>query len=321
MQGALFLESESHFLDHLATTCALLKIPCLFADVEVFNLAKKIYKVDGQLIDPSFLNSDLLNAFDTLYIPLISYAKDLKNYAKNTKFIYHPHGFSDKLRKQDILDHSILDDFFIYGPFDEMLYRKYHLNCSYFALGNIRYLYYFENQIFLDTFFNHLPQAFYLYCPTWNDPKCGTSFFDCLDDMIHSLPSDEYLVVKLHPNLFRFDHLRVMQMQLKYESRPNVFFIENFPLIFPLLNRAKALISDHSAICYDFFLFDKPVYFLTKKITKMHQFGLVVKEIKELFKQNPIKQARPDSIFKSYQNCSAFKKAFSKSSLFTTLKS
>jgi hypothetical protein len=69
----------------------------------------------------------------------------------------------------------------------------------------------------------------------------------------------------------------------KYDNRRGVYFLNEFPAIYPLLEKVSAYIGDHSSIGYDFLYYDRPLYFLEKKEkAPLQECGRAVEDIKEL---------------------------------------
>lgn len=137
--------------------------------------------------------------------------------------------------------------------------------------GNFRYAYYLQNQAFYDslvesTIFRRLPSAekTLLYAPTWQDYEKSSSFFDATDPLIHYLPAQWNLIVKLHPNLLLQEEFKVDVLIERYESHPQVVFVTDFPPVYPLLNQIDIYIGDMSSIGYDFLTFDRPLFFLNQ---------------------------------------------------------
>ena len=57
-------------------------------------------------------------------------------------------------------------------------------------------------------------------------------------------------------------------MKLKH-SQKNILFLEDFPLIYPLLDFIDIYIGDFSSIGYDFLTFDKAMYLLKPQNKKL----------------------------------------------------
>jgi hypothetical protein len=73
---------------------------------------------------------------------------------------------------------------------------------------------------------------------------------------LQQVPSDYNLIVKPHPQLLQVDPARFWAILGKYEKKPNVLFLLDFPLIYPLLSISDLYLGDLSSIGYDFLAFN-----------------------------------------------------------------
>lgn len=181
-----------------------------------------------------------------------------------------PHGFSDK---EYYLKKCAYEDIvLVYG--DNMLdmLRECDIprqNENYVICGNYRYTYYKHHKDFyrditqqeiLSKFAKQ--QTTILYAPTWNDTEKASSFFDAADTILGKLPSDYNIIVKLHPNLEEDNLAEVFQIQARYEDKPNILFLSQFPLVYPLLEFTDIYLGDISSLGYDFLVYNRPMFFL-----------------------------------------------------------
>jgi len=60
----------------------------------------------------------------------------------------------------------------------------------------------------------------------------------------------------------------------RYENRSDVVLLENFPPIYPLIEKCDLYIGDYSSIGYDFLALDKPLYFLNPSSSPLRSCGL-----------------------------------------------
>src|SRR5690606_10270933 len=79
------------------------------------------------------------------------------------------------------------------------------------------------------------------------------------------LPNDYNLIVKLHPRLELDDVVQFYSILGKYEQQPNILFLKDYPLVFPLLAHSDIYLGDMSSVGYDFLTFDKPLFFINKQ--------------------------------------------------------
>lgn len=274
--------SQIHYTDHLAPICILMDIPLLFIDELDYTLGKKYYpslqalKQEYQEFNPEFLIceydvlflSDLWdrNTFHERFGPLE------KKYNKILRHVHCPHGYSDKafyLKKcaqEDILlayGKSMLDMLKRTG-----VWGRVH---RYVITGNYRYSYFQKHRTFYDTVMKQeilsrfeKQQPLILYAPTWLDLEESTTFFDAYSPIIDQLPAHYNMIIKLHPRLELDDTAQYYHIVGKYEGRPNLLFLKDFPLIYPLLSYTDIYLGDTSSVGYDFLPFNRPMFFLNK---------------------------------------------------------
>jgi CDP-glycerol glycerophosphotransferase (TagB/SpsB family) len=280
---ALNPQAQTHYIDHLAVVCVAMDIPLLFIDEQDYNFGNTMYPgLNAQQEEFQNLNPEYLIArYDVLFMSDLwdrrtfhqKYAPLEKKYKKQLRHVHCPHGFSDKgfylmkCANEDITliyGQNMLDQLKHHGVFE-------HLN-EYVISGNMRYSYYQQHKQFYDNLVQQLvfqkldkSKPTILYAPTWLDLEESTSFFDAYQEIIGSLPDDYNLIVKLHPRLELDDNVRYYQIIGKYENKPNILFLKDFPLVYPLLAHTSIYIGDMSSVGYDFLAFNKPMFFLNKQ--------------------------------------------------------
>lgn len=274
--------SQVHYLDHLAVVCILMEIPLLLTEPCDAALASKLYPglnchlVDYKEMQPEFLaaNYDVLFMSD-LWDRYSFHEKFCfleKKYDKQLRHVHCPHGFSDKgyyLKKcayEDIL--------LVYGKNMLNLLKEegvYEHLSHHVVTGNYRLSYYLKNKDFYDALIDHevlsrfaKRQPIILYAPTWLDLGPFSSFYEAASVILDTLPEGYNLIVKPHPRLAD-DAARYQAIASCYEKRPNIIFLEEFPLIYPLLSSIDLFIGDASAVGYDFLYFNRPMIFLSNK--------------------------------------------------------
>lgn len=276
-------QSQIHYTDHLAVVCILMDIPLLFIDDLDFELGKKYYpglqaqRQEYDSFNPEYLiaNYDVLfmsdlwdrRTFREKYRPLENkYHKVLRN-------VHVPHGFSDKgfyLQKCANEDITL-----IYGQnmIDQLKHHGVFENLNQYVMtGNYRYTYYkqhraFYEKIVAEEVLNRFAkkQPVILYAPTWMDLEESTTFFDAYSYLLDKLPDHYNMIIKLHPRLELDDAGMYYHIVGRYEERPNILFLKDFPLVFPLLDHSDLYLGDMSSIGYDFLPFNKPMFFLNKQ--------------------------------------------------------
>lgn len=273
MIAAISTGPETH-LDHLAPLCALLEIPLIVTNEEHLEMGKKFYPmVDIRLIPFSNLTLEYIAIhFDTIVTCGKFWAMELKPliqlfYEKEIRFIFAPHGNSDK---EALLGKEVEQDIdLVYGP--QMRALKTGGNCI--EMGNLRRWFYQEHK----DHFDRLAKEFFdsekktvLYAPTWSTKATPTSFFESTSQIIDALADEYNLLIKLHPLLEENDNARFHRILGKYEGRAR--FILNFPPVYPLLEKTSVYLGDFSSIGYDFLSYNRPMFFL-KEGGKLSECG------------------------------------------------
>jgi len=275
---------QSYFIDHLAPISILMGNPLLFIDGNDFELGSKYYPgLQAELVDYDQLTPEYLIAhYDVLFLSeqwdRHTFHEKFRllemKYEKTLRHVHVPHGFSDKgfyLCKTANEDIPLL-----YGPHMLDMFKHYGVLSNlrqYVISGNFRFSYYKMYRPFFEKIVQEevssrfarpeLPMI--LYAPTWKDLEESTSFFDACSSVIDTLPKDYNLLVKLHPRLELDDPGLYYHLTGKYETKPNVLFLKDFPLVYPLLDKAALYIGDMSSVGYDFLPFNRPMFFLNQQ--------------------------------------------------------
>jgi len=271
---------QEHHLDHIATLCAVLDIPLIVTEEHLEAQAKTYYP---QLVVFCFPYTEaaqrivqnydaIITAMPTdMFESIFFLAKKLSK--KNPITIWCPHGNSDK--GYDSFSMSVLHKekiLLVYGKkMLDFLKEKNGIGSGAHVLsvGNYRYTFYQNHKLFYQKLMHKhileklLPSApIYLYAPTWEDDEKASSFHTAIPYLLETLPKEINLIVKFHPNTLLEENLSIKKLFWKYESAPNVLFLEHFPLIYPLLDLVSVYIGDTSSIGYDFLSFNRPMFFL-----------------------------------------------------------
>jgi len=291
---------DSHHLDHIATLCACLDIPLIVSDEALEQQAKRYYPQLVTFLFPYLiLPQKIIESYDliltTMPLPVFnsffSLAKQLTN--KNPLSVWCPHGNSDKGKTSFFMETLRQENAVgVYGQkMLDFLKEKKALSqaCQLISLGNYRYSFYQKHQNFYKKLIEKevlsklvKNQPLYLYAPTWDDHESGSSFHFAIRSLLENLPNSINLVIKLHPNTLLAEDMAVKRLIWKYETEPNVLFLEDFPLIYPLLDIADLYIGDTSSIGYDFLAFNKPMFFLKTQgvnpLQDLHVCGTVLQK-------------------------------------------
>ncbi len=287
------IEQPKAFLDHTAPLCALTGIPLITSNPYIKLRYASFYPgLRCQLKNWHLLY--LMENYDTVIYPFSidppfrtmiakSREKEPRNpiWQKPTRFIYHPHGCSDKGYQGNPLNpYNHLAGIYrilLYGKRTEEVFRDndiLHLADSYAFVGNYRRAYYERHRDFFDekirkevlSLFAYPEQKTILYAPTWTDKEDSSSFFKCHKEVIDRLPDEYNLILKTHALLHQpypgYDPEKMQLITQKYRGKKNILLLADYPLVYPLIQACDLYIGDYSSIGYDVLAFDKPMFFL-----------------------------------------------------------
>lgn len=285
--------SDIHLLDHIAPLAALFDCPLFVTEEHNFTLAERYYPQvkTHYLPDLERHLGTIAQHFDAL-LECKYWQPHLKElfrtlYGKEMRLIFCPHGQSDKGYEAPLLaPYALQDAILCYGPLLLDMLKELQIQIPpYTVVGNYRLGFYQKYRTFYDglmPFFDRSKKTL-LYAPTWNDLDQASSFFSYSEQVIAELPGDWNLIIKPHPLLkLREPH----RYELLKRERSNVWWVEDFPPVYPLLARADCYLGDASSIGYDFLYFDKPLYFFPSKIRgRLHACGTILDPQKNLYLQ------------------------------------
>jgi len=265
MKAGLIYGLMPHHLDHVGVFAHMANIPLIVTEPFIADQARTFYP-DLEVIywEALEIPEKVVTQFDTIYCsiprPLFeeSFFFAQKLLKKTVHTIWLPHGNSDKghlAPSFEGLEHD--KTALVYGQkmIDFLKQKNVFKHLDIFTLGNFRYAYYQKYQSFYDTLVDKLVSTHknvVLYAPTWQDAENSSSFQNAWPILIEKLPPHYALVIKPHPNL----------SCPNIPHHPDVFVLQDFPPIYPLLNRTGIYIGDMSSIGYDFLTFNRPMYFL-----------------------------------------------------------
>ncbi len=284
--AGLIYANNPNYIDHLAPLCHFLNIPLLTNVENIFYLTKKYYpKVDTKYIDNKNINFYVVKNFDNIltctpknmFDVEFRLQQDLLN--KEIDIFWCPHGNSDKGKTIlffEGLKHA--KHVLVYGKkMIDILKEKnvFHTIENVYIIGNYRLDYYKKFKHRLKSFIKDeilkklsKNKLNILYAPTWEDKEKSSSFFRYIDILLQKLPSHFNLIIKIHHNLIMQNEVKIQIMKLKYNKK-NILFLDNFPLIYPLLDFVDIYIGDFSSIGYDFLSFDKAMFLLKPQNKKL----------------------------------------------------
>ena len=276
--GLLYGNDFPH-LDHIAPLCALLNIPLLITDDIIEKLSKSLYPelivrkcslrevskiaVEDYMVIISCLPKQLLD-------PLFFFEEHL--YKKKLLTIWLSHGQSDKENLSALSKEKIA---LIHGPLMKKRLKEANtFNNLYRAIeiGNYRRAYFLNHLEFYrawmeKTLYFKKKQPTLLYAPSWDNPNLE----EITEDLLESLPLDLNLIIKWHPN--SLENGKSPYFKEKSTLLTNVCWLEESPVIYPLLSSCDYYVGDSSSIAYDFLSFNKPLFFFTPPSTNIHQAG------------------------------------------------
>lgn len=321
--GSLIYGNQFNYLDHLAPICYFLNIPLITNNEEISIAAKKYYpKVKVLFIDNLNIHFYVAKNFDiiiscitkSLFDANFKFHQDQLN--KNIQIVWCPHGNSDKGKTCQFFE-SLLNEklVLVYGKkmIDFLKEKKvFHTISQVIEIGNYRLEYYKKFKNFFDNILiNEVLKKFktkkkiILYAPTWKDAENSSSFEKNFEILLKTLPEKFNLIIKLHPNLIEKFNFEIEMFKLKNEKN-NILFLENFSLIYPLLNVVDVYLGDFSSIGYDFLFFKKPMFFLQSENlilnSDLYKCGELIKDenIYDIIEKGIIKHKYKNQIKKMY---------------------
>lgn len=273
-----------HYIDHLAPLCSILNIPILVTEEEEESLLRffypeiKVYRISAiEMPDLLVKNFDIVFTCTPrlLFDEIFFFAQKLRN--KRVHTIWCPHGNSDKGHRSVFMEGLNQEEIaLVYGDkMIDFLKQKevFHQLKRHVVLGNYRKSYYLKHRDFYDQILHErvlkkLPPAEKLlfYAPTWRDAECSSSFFEATSILVENLPRGWNLIIKPHPNLLMEDVEKTRNLMEEIrETKEQVFFLQDFPSIAPLLAAMDVYIGDFSSIGYDALSWNKPMFFLNQQ--------------------------------------------------------
>lgn len=298
------------FVDHMLPLCHLLEMP-LFCDHPDVRLACEIYYPQVQL-------SQDVDSFSTFFYvepTRLGTGRFFLNqkFIDNAKGIVAFHGNSNKNRNAFWIERFADEEtVLVYGDFFLQFMKEKNVLSRVkktVRTGNFRYRYYKDNKDFFDRVaqpfvFSDKKRKTILYAPTWHysDKKSTdySNFFDVYEKVLDPIPDDFQIIVKLHPFSYRLYPEEIETIKKKYEGKDNILFLDEIPLVYPILQTADIYLGDYSSISYDFLSFNRPLFFLRDQT---ENFGRVVKpdEWEQMYSIFDEKDTRGDERKKHYE--------------------
>ncbi|MCY3974242.1 MAG: CDP-glycerol glycerophosphotransferase family protein [Simkaniaceae bacterium] len=275
----LLYGNHPHHLDHLATLCALLKIPLVVTEPEIARQATVYYpKLVVRYIGPTALPRELLRSYRVIFSALprdildriLLFAEQASG--RRVSNIWVPHGNSDKGYRCDMAgglarERALL----VYGQKMVNFFKENRISGgTVIRTGNYRYRFYLAHRTFYADLTkkevtSKLPKGekTVLYAPTWEDAEHSSSLKTAWPHLIRTLPDRWNLIVKLHPNQ-EADVFGTETLLADVKGKKNVLILRAFPPVYALSDMADIYLGDMSSIGYDFLTFRKPMFFLNE---------------------------------------------------------
>lgn len=268
-------------LDHIGVLAMLLEIPLIVDNHKNYELCREFYPAATvSLASPKDLSFQALSEYDLIFHSGKFWAIQLQPmiellFGKKISSIYCPHGNSDKERFQT--EYVTQDLSLVYGEHMLTLLREtgaIEKIKKTVTTGNYRFSYFQKEASFYRQKIEKLlskkgtfaKKA--LFAPTWEKEAAISSFFLHTPALIESAPEDLLFIIKLHPFLAEFQPAKTEQLLQRYQGRKNVLFIDEIPIIYPLLEEVDLLIGDYSSVCYDFLALNRPLFFYNPRERK-----------------------------------------------------
>jgi hypothetical protein len=262
--AGLIFDDSIHYIDHLAPFCAQMKWPLIVCDTSVAEACLRFYPMTDVIhtnfsklrLPPCIVSCDNRPLLASALGPFSSWGG---------RFIWLPHGQSDKGWKAPYFEALGSEDLLlVYGERMRQVLRSKNIQVPQVSVGNFRWQFYqthytFYNQLMEKQFGKH---RFVLYAPTWDDSEQNGSFWQVFESLIKSVPPHVHLCIKVHPNMQKMFPAKLERCRGRAQELKHISFIDDFPPIYPLLDRADAYIGDMSSIGYDYLRFGRPLLFL-----------------------------------------------------------
>jgi len=265
---------NEHHIDHIAALAGYFNLPLALTEKPYLKLLEKYYPhvvtyhLDYNTVAPLIMRdcSGLISCLPKAMIREIFFMAE--NFSgKEIPTIWCPHGNSPK-GFSTYFSQALSEEETILYYGEEMLKELKGTSATTIPVGNYRYEHYLHHKIFYDAqvndeVFKHLEpkKKNVLYAPTWDEFDQVETIIANLEELINTVCSLANLIIKLHPNTKKLLSAHFAILREKYESCGNVLILDEFPPIYPLLNKTDIFIGDRSSVGYDFLKFNRPMLF------------------------------------------------------------
>jgi hypothetical protein len=277
--AALDFSIHSMALDHLVPLCEAMQMPLILTESKKHNLLKKYYPFTGGIYhDHCSINYDEISKKHDLLFQATFWQNDpIQHFAKmNNKkvcFAFCPSGNTDKGYKTSLLDPIVHQDLvLLYG--DHMKERLRRQNLwegikNHVFIGNYRYEYFRKYRAYFDEAVNKeifcrldKKKKTILYAPTWQDLENSSSFFSFTSKLLGELTPYFNIIIKPHHLIEHYFPAKYYSLISKIKELKNVVVLEDYPLVYPLLEKTDIYIGDFSSVGYDFLVYQRPMFFV-----------------------------------------------------------
>lgn len=276
------------FMDHIVPLCQIMGIPVLCTDPWISELIKLFYPPMELVYDEAeeYCLDHILKNYDTLFYvdlyrePFRGFQFSEHIYRGNARSVCGLHGNSDKKRNlfwaEKYADEDVI---LLYGQhMVDFLQEKgiWDRIPHPVITGNFRFEFYLQHKEFFDQkiapfLFPQKVRKTILYAPTWTSPNFKSdwrvdysSFFHVYPLVLDQIPEEYQILVKLHPRLVTLFPSEVEEIKNQYADSDQILFLNEIPLIYPLLEKVDIYLGDYSSVGYDFLTFNRPMFFFNE---------------------------------------------------------
>jgi hypothetical protein len=304
--------TEDHYLDHLAPLCELLEIPLYLFSASLFDKVKRFYPnvtailgtYEKEFKEMFRSKKAIISCYPSLVLDRIFFY-ELSSSPQKPHYIWCPHGNSEK-GFDDYFERLLAKEAFIlcYGPkIEQRLFQC--KTTKLIPLGNLRHFYslhkkdHFDALIAAEAPFLNRAERKILYAPTWSDHLSDAEFKGQLSALLTARPPSLVLIVKLHPNQLKKYEVVLSHIQEEFAS-DNLYFLNDFPPIYPLLSRIDIYVGNHSSLLFDTLAFEMPALLIDDTVPFAPSISS--KNLKELFSSLEMLPHDKKSMKKAYKD-------------------
>lgn len=268
LKAAIVVFDEApHFIDHLAPLAIWLDLPLLLPSYKDYELVRHYYpEAEVQFVrGDELVLSALLEKYELLLYSTFNrkaFEEEFRRFKQpreKLKTVFVPHGNSDKEAHIPLFQEEEMA--LIYG----LRMQDFFQAKRFITVGNWRKDY-FQKKKYPSPLKFTKTKPTVLYAPT-----LGSFHQEILE-----VPEDYNLIIKLHPLFERDNGLLVEELK----RHPQICVLEEYPLVYPLLEEVDLYVGDISSVGYDFLAFNKPLVFIEDTPLYSHRFGRAVRRAK-----------------------------------------